>query len=385
MIVLGYGEEKEAEIHVSRLDDGANLNGNSRIDGLLVSRLDFDLQILDIPNVPEKEVQGLIRYRLRSIYPGNPGETAFDYRVESAGAHQRAIVFISRKAILEKYRNAAPQRPLFFPYSLIEGMARRRKDVRTWFCHRDWAEHSVFRGGLLSSCRLVRKKEGERFDLEDVEDTLPEDERALPVLVIASPAELTDLRAGQRADNSSDMRYLSFQELTSAQRRLDGLFGEARRARAMFTPAARIAGLAVVVAALGVLVFFKHVWLAEASCDRLKKTHSDLVKQSGRVMAVQKEVDALRAELSSMSAEKPQDIYLLLSELTRVLGSAVQIRDMQVQGDSFQIEAVGSNPLKLMEGFRDNAYFSVVKLSQVVPDPRSSRERFSLSGVFHAR
>ena len=385
MIVLGYGEERETEVHLSRLDDGAHLNGNSRFDGLLVSRLDFDLQILDIPNVPDGEVEGLIRYRLRSIYPGNPGETAFDYRVESAGAQQRAIVFISRKATLEKYKSAAQQKPLIFPYSLIGRTARTSKDIRIWFCQQGWAELSVFRAGLLVSCRLVRRKEGGPRDLRETEDELPEDVRALPVLIIASNVELDQFRAEQRAVKPSLARYLSFQELSVIQRKADGLFGGPKRSHAIFNPVARIAGLACVIAALGVLAFYKNVWRAEDSCKKLKTVHSSLEIQSARALAVQKEVDALRAGLSRMAAEKPQDIYMLLSELTRVLGSEVQIRSLQVQTDSFQIEAVGTNPLKLMEGFRDNAFFSSVKLSQVVPDPRLGKERFSFSGVFHAR
>ncbi len=102
-------------------------------------------------------------------------------------------------------------------------------------------------------------------------------------------------------------------------------------------------------------------------------------------MAVQKDVDALRAELSRMIAEEPPDLYSLLSELRRVLGSDVQIRSLKVQADSFVIEAISLNPLRLMQGFRGSTFFSSVKLSQVIPDPLSGKERFSFSGVFHAR
>ena len=384
-MVLGYGEEREAEVHLSRLEDGACLNSNSRIDGLLVSRLDFDLQILDIPNVPDDEVQGLILYRLRSIYPGNPVETSFDYRIHSAGAQQRAVVFISRKATLEKYKNVARKKPLFYPYSLIERTARRRKDVRIWFCKEGWAELSVFRAGLLTSCMLIRRKLGEPFDPQYAEVELPEDVRGLPVLVIAAEAELVNLREGQEANERSGAGYLSFQELSATQRKFEGLFGEPKRPRFILAAPARIVELALVVAALGVLLFYKNVWIAEESYEKLRRIHSTLEKQAGRTLAAQKAGDVLRAELSRMSAEKPQDVYLLLSELTRVLGGTVQVRGVRVQADSFQIEAVGSNPLKLMEGFRDNAFFASVKLSQVVPDPQSGKERFSFSGVFHGR
>lgn len=125
--------------------------------------------------------------------------------------------------------------------------------------------------------------------------------------------------------------------------------------------------------------------MAESREGALKKTYSVLESQIRRTLDLQKDVDALRAELARIDSARPQDLYLFLSELTGVLGEDVQIRSIQIQEDGFQIEAVGSNPLRLMEGFRNSALFDAVKLSQVVPDARSGKERFSFSGVFHAR
>ena len=378
-------KKENLEILVSRLEDGARPSGDPWPAGLLVSRLDFDLQFVDIPNVPKKEVEGLIHYRLRSIYPGNPRDTAFDFKIESDGMSQRAIVFITRKATLEKYKNAARQKPLFFPYSLIQRIARAQKDIRTWFCAPGWAEHSVYRGGMLSSCTVLTRKGQEPFQLEEAEAALPENIRMLPALVIAFEDELPAFRAALGPDGASAMRFLSVQELSRSQRKVEGFFSEPKRVRAVFAPGVRIAALAVITATLAALVFYKSVWRAEDNLGKLKRSNLVLVQQSAKATALQKEVDALRMELSRMSAEKPEDIYVFLSELTRVLGSEVLLRSLHIQSDTFQIEAVGSNPLKLMENFRENAFFDSVKLSQVVPDPRLGRERFSLSGVFHAR
>ena len=387
MISLGYARQQEDEVRITRLSDGTPLTNGVRLDGVLVSRLDFDVQVLSVPHVPENEMDGLIRYRLRSIYPGNPGETSFDYRLESDGQVRTAVVFIGRKKVLEDYKAAAKQRPICLPYALTKRIARARKDVRVWFCHPAWVEVSTFRAGLLVSS-VVGRREDRPFDFAHFESMEADDNRALPLLLIASQEEIGQLRGhreGSVPSAASQAELLSFGDLESTLRNVDGLFREKKRTPRLFTPTARIAGLVLIVAVLTVLVFFKRVWMAESREGALKKTYSVLESQIRRSLDLQKDVDALRAELARIDSARPQDLYLFLSELTGVLGEDVQIRSIQIQEDGFQIEAVGSNPLRLMEGFRNSALFDAVKLSQVVPDARSGKERFSFSGVFHAR
>ena len=66
-------------------------------------------------------------------------------------------------------------------------------------------------------------------------------------------------------------------------------------------------------------------------------------------------------------------------------GRAARIRSITVRDDSFQLDATGNDPFRLMEGFKARDAFSAMKLSQVVPDADTRRERFSISGVFHDR
>ena len=100
---------------------------------------------------------------------------------------------------------------------------------------------------------------------------------------------------------------------------------------------------------------------------------------------MQAEVESLAAERDRREARRPGDLYLLLSELSQALGDGVRLRSLSVRDDNFQGEAVGVNPLALMERFTAHAVFSAMKLSPVVPDGKSGRERFSFSGVFHGR
>ncbi len=81
--------------------------GTGPFDALLVSRLDVDVQVFDIPPISDRDLEGLVRYKLRSRYPGNPRQTSFDYRVAQRGKIRRVIVFVARTSTVEAYRAAA--------------------------------------------------------------------------------------------------------------------------------------------------------------------------------------------------------------------------------------------------------------------------------------
>ena len=173
----------------------------------------------------------------------------------------------------------------------------------------------------------------------------------------------------------------SFDELSSLQRKGDGVFQEHRK-RPRIPRAVQFAAISFFIAAKAVLLLFKQVWREESGIADLRKVHTQLEIQSRTALALQKDVDDLQAELARLNAAEPVDAYRFLSELSRVLGENVQIRSIDLQGNAFRIEATGANPLRLMEGFQNNGLFKAVKLSQVVPDARTDRERFSFSGVY---
>ena len=363
-----------------RTEDGAPLASDARVGGLLMSRLDFDVQVLDIPRVPEKEVEGLIRYRLRTLYPGSPSETAFDYRLISNGAQQHAAVFISRADTLNQYREAAQQAPLLLPFNLVSALVKKHSDVKIWFVLPGWTELLVYRGGNLVSS-TVEQREGVAFDPSEAESALSPDLRELPAVLVSTREEVDRLR-GVAPDAFA---FVTLDELAAGVRKLDGLFSTKPRSRVVLGPGVRagiLAGLAVVV---GVLLFFKAASSAEARYAQAQKVYSAMQNESLKTIAIQKEVDSLTSELAQIQSRKPDDLYLFFSELSAILGSGVTIGTVEMNDGNFRIDAVGSNPLRLMEGFAGNPSFSGVTLSQVVPDERTGKERFSFSGVFHAR
>ena len=310
MIRLGYAAAGNDTLRIGLLENGSPLNGGPHVGGILLSRLDFDVQILDVPHLPDKELEGLVRYRLRSLYPGNPKDTVFDYRVERDGQRREVVVFVSRQVILERYKVTAEGTPLLLPYALIHETGMMRKNCRIWFCHAEWAELMVFRAGLLvASTVFVRKKESP-LDFLRQEERDGEETQSLPVLVFASPTDvqgITRLLGGRR-----EARVQSFDELLSQQRKVDGIFREQKR-DPRIPRVAQIAALSPIVLVMAVLLLFKQVWREENAIADLRKAHTQLEIQSRTALALQKDVNELQVGQYVNCMPAPWLSYVLLS------------------------------------------------------------------------
>jgi hypothetical protein len=368
-MTLGYGEEKNGRISTAGVED---------FDALLMSRLDFEMHVLDIPPIADREIEGLIRFRLRSIYPGSPRETAFDYRLIRRGSARRAVLFISRSKTVDAYREAAGRRPLLLPCLLLLRHVPTAGNFRAWVWHGAWAELLLFRGGVLISSSVHRSARGRQFMIEKGEEGLPREERNGSVMVTAAAADF------QRMGPADGISRVPLEALARKLRKTDGLFSMRKKDTAL-SPWLRLAGCAAAVILLAVLVFIKDLRAIEARVVRLRTIAGAMENDARRVREMQAEVESLAAERDRREAKRPGDPYLLLSELSRALGSGVLLRSMSFRDESFQGEAIGLNPLALMEAFQARLSFSAVKLSPIVPDGKTGRERFSFSGVFHGR
>lgn len=349
----------------------------SRPGALLMERPELEMRELDVPPVDDAEVEGLIRYRLRSIYPGNPEDTAFDFRILRSGeaGSRRAVIFATRKTTVERYRRETGDRILTLPLTLLLPVVPRRGDFRAWVIGTTWAEHLAFHDGGLCSSTLVKMGADAPFDLDGAEAGLPPGAAAVPLSLVAydGPGTARDAPAG--------VTVVSVGELSSRLRRSDGLF--ATSPRAPRTPASvRYAVLVAVIFVLTLLLLLKRVANVEEHADALHDLARSLEKSGQAALALQKEISALTTEQRELESRTPRDVYALLSELESVLGEGARVQTITIQDRVFQVDATGSNALILMEGFKSRGYFANVKLSQVVPDAKTGRERFSFSGTF---
>jgi len=102
--------------------------------------------------------------------------------------------------------------------------------------------------------------------------------------------------------------------------------------------------------------------------------------RAGELAALQREVDSLQAELSALQADRPPDPGQVLAELVAVLGAGTRLESFSLENGFFQLEAVGNNPLQLMERFASHGAFEEVRLLQIIPQKDGARELFRVTG-----
>ena len=121
MARLAFGEVKGDAV-VSQGLGGAPWEGPVLPDIVLLSRLDCEVTCLQIPPVAEHELPSLIRYRIRSVYPGSLQNAVIDQVVQRGKSGQVAIVSVIDREVLEKYRRAAPRAILGLLSTTLPGM-----------------------------------------------------------------------------------------------------------------------------------------------------------------------------------------------------------------------------------------------------------------------
>ncbi len=142
---------------------------------------------------------------------------------------------------------------------------------------------------------------------------------------------------------------------TQALRRLsrgpEPLF-ERRKAR---FPVPRGLRLELAAALVLLLLFLAFKRSADRDAAHLRSLRQGMQAAQGRstqVLALEQEIEALEARSAALKGKRPADPYQVLSELAIVLGPGTRINSFLLERGTFQLEAVGTNPLQLMEVFK---------------------------------
>jgi len=368
------------------LETGEPLSSGAEVCGVMMSRPDFDVHVVKLPGLPEAEIEGFLRYRMRALYPGQPEETAYDYQILGRNGQRLAVLFLTRAATLEAYREAAGGRPLFLPFSLFRSLCRKNLGGRSGYAYwgDSWIDVMVSTRDEPCRARLLKRTEDPGGDLERLRELMPLEEGEGRWVLLCSRADCEGLREAAGALETAGYRVsvTALEELPAAGKAGEPLFAPRRRRR---LPPLRIR-LQAYAALLLVLGFFALKLSADRDLrylERLQAAQAQLQARTAGTAALRQESTGLEEQLEALRGRRPADPYLVLSELTELLPPGSRIQSFVMEGRRFQLEAVGSNPLGLMEGFNASALLGRVKLSQIVPLQDSGRELFKITGVLN--
>jgi len=372
-------------------EDRQPVDSPAEVSGIMVSRLDFDVQAIELPAMAEKEVEGFLTYRIRSLYPGQPDQTAFDYRILARGGKRYAVLFLFQRETLEEYRRVAAGRPLFSSISLLLpllGAKRPDGDQVCLFWGDTWLEALVLRGAEPPRSYAGKRGAGAAAELGQLLSLAAVDLKAADCLLVCPEQEQEALRK-LVAPLQSEPGTLTVQSWTQVLRRNargpEPLFA-GRKASFPVPRSLRLELGAALILLLSFLALKRSVDRDAPQLASLRREMQMVQGRSTQVLALEQEIEELKARSAAPGRVRPADPYRVLSELQAVLGPGTRINSFVLDRGTFQLEAVGHDPLRLMEVFKSQGEsFENVKLIQIVPLKDSSRELFRITGYAHAQ
>ncbi len=357
----------------------------SDFKALMMSRMDFDIKVTEIPSIPEREIEGFLKYRIRSLYPGHPEDTVFDYSLFTIAKKKKfAILFLCRKEVLDEYKEISNGKHLLLPFNLIKPFIAGYpgKAVIFSFWHGTWIDILVFSENGKVDSFVIKRTAKLSLDINHIMKMLPEYAGKFNWVVFSSEQEkeLLKEKAAGMVDKNISVEVFPIQDaLDRINRKTDFLFKEKKKKR-LIDQRLRIQLICIIILFISALLFKKTVDRQQGYLIDLGSSIGSLAKHTTEVVSLQNEIRAMEEESNSLKERIPIDTYFILSELESVLAEDTRIQSFIYKKNSFQLEAIGRNPLGLMARFKEKKLFTNVKLVQIVPLKNSDGELFKVSG-----
>jgi hypothetical protein len=382
-----YAETKDGRVELFSFEHPGAPADPAAVGSVMMSRLDLDAHIVELPAIRDEEVEGFLRYRMPSIYPGHRDQTAFDYRILRRGRRRWAVLLLVRQTVLDAYREATAGRPLFAPLSLVEPSLEGsgRRDALVVFWHEAWVE--VFRlpvkGPPRSVVVTLSGDTGE--DLGRVRSATSDGSATGAAWSLYCPGrEIGRLGEWARACAGTEgtVEVTAIEDaLRRLGRRRSFLFARRRNRPGLPSRGTRLQLYAGAALLLGVLLLARSAGRDDRALRELSAEVELAEGRRTRAVAIERELAAARGELEALRARRPVDPYLVLSELETILSPGSIVSAFTLENRTFRLEAVGPDPLGLMDAFHDNGLFESVKLVQIVPQKGSGNEQYTLTGA----
>jgi len=380
-----YLEKKGGKYTLFPFDENRTSDSLFNFKALMMSRMDFDVKVTEISSVPEREIEGFLKYRIRSLYPGQPEDTVFDYSLFTTSKKKKfAILFICRKEVLDEYKKISNGKHLLLPFTLIKPFIAGclGEAVIFSFWYGSWIDILVFSEKERVDSFVIKRAAKPSLAINQVIKMLPGQANEFNWIIFCSEQEkeLLKEKAARMVGKNISVEVFSIQDaLNRINRKTDFLFKEEKKKR-LINQKLRIQLLCIIVLFIFTLLFKKTIDREQRYLIDLESSIGSLAKHTTEVVSLQNEIEAMEEELNSLKEKIPIDTYFVLSGLEPVLTKYTRIQSFVLEKNFFHLEATGRNPLTLMERFKEKEVFTNVKLLQIVPLKNSDKELFKISG-----
>jgi hypothetical protein len=355
----------------------------------LVSPLEIPLYLLELsanaggPDAKDALLEGEIRSRLKTLYPGAPDNTVIDYalcRRKKKDAPALATVYVSSRATCEIYRGL--KRPLV-PGTALMRIALRGAGLGTALCvisTPEWIEAAFFEDGLVlryGSCPAPSLEPPFSFIASFVNSGK------------AGPAAALLIHAGERSGQNEKTEKMLLQFFPSVTT-LDiteiaikgklknlGIFNDSRR-RSLGRQK-RSAGALLILCFISLLLSLRGV--SERTKQELSRIETQAREQQrvlDRAKALENEIAELLTNNGTNNRAERADPYGIIAGLQSCL-SGGWIQSLVIQGDNFDLEAEGADAIGVLQSLQTSGRFSELSLRRAASSPLAG-DQFAISG-----
>lgn len=378
--------------------DDKELKPSDSYEALMMSRLDFAIKVTEVPPVHQSEMHNLLSYKLKSLYPGDPESTVFDFKVITKNKKRYAVLFITSRKTIEDYKKSTGNRPLVLPFPIINKIMKKHPDDNAllFFWHKEWIDISIYTEGVFSTSSAIKREKEAFLDFLKIRNILPKDYTEYRCIFLCLNNEIKDIKK-QSAELFKKVKNIEFlpleDSITLLEKKYDFLFRKKQQAF-IFHKKLRIDILLLILFVTISFAFNKQVNNRAEYLSRLKIKLNERIEQSRHKQNYLR----LKEKKMKLLSRRPVNAYLLLSEISKIFGNETKISSFKLDTKDelvfsqdgtrkreviktirFTIEGkTNTDAFKYINLFNNNPYFKDV----TIPKIDLERDIFILEGVF---
>ena len=315
----------------------------------ILSRKYYDVRFLEIPDdIDHNSRESFIDAQIHSIYPGNNGAYEYIYRIYRENT--AVIVFVT-KTDLENYPKKRPVIPVF----LLPSIKRKPEDLDSLYITAAGSTEKIFfaegkpvRSQLIDNPSAAKdnKNSGWLFIDESLTDFIkPDTDR-----VIKTPP-IKEIHRYKPIKSSGKLSYKDFYILLLLFMLL-------------------LSGIS-----------FQYNRIIKQEISEQKRLQNQLLMFSNQKAVIENEIADITEEVAELGTNEIRNPYRLLNALYNTVGPDIRIQRVTIQNDSFSIECISSDPIKVSNILSGETGFTDVSIQRI--QENTDGTKLSLSGKYN--
>jgi hypothetical protein len=358
------------------------------LDGraFLVSPLEMPTYLLELPDMKDALIEGEIRSRLKTLYPGDPENTELDYTLwprRKKTEPRIALAHVCSRLTGEMCRGL--QRPLI-PGTTLMRLAMNKAALESALCviaTEEWVEAALFEEARViryGSCPVSSaSSEGSPFSFITSFGSGGESGRGAALFIRTGSSDKRNEETEKALLQFFDPPMVFDINEVVSKRKLKslGIFNDSRRRSRELQR--RSTGALIFLNCVSLLLSLHSVsGRTKLELFKIEKQEKEHRQTLDRAKALEDEIAELLARNKTGNQEGKTDPYSIITGLQHCLSGA-WIKSLVIQGDNFDLEAEGADSIAVLQSLQRSDIFSELSLRRASSSPIAG-DQFFISG-----